>query len=102
MLQAALSDGLLFDLLPFSQNGSVAAEVDVGRCDVVQALVVSFVVVVFDEGLDLTFQIAGQVVVLQQDAVFHGLVPALDFALCLGMERGTADVLHVLLIQPFG
>ena len=59
MLQAALSDRLFLDLFPFSENGFIAAKVDVGGCDVVQALVVSLVVVVFDEATDLTFQVAG-------------------------------------------
>lgn len=38
MLQAAVSDCLFFDFFPFSQNGFVSSEVDVGRCDVVEAL----------------------------------------------------------------
>ena len=59
MLQAALSDRLFLDLFPFSENGFIAAKVDVGGCDVVQALVVSLVVVVFDKAADLTFQVAG-------------------------------------------
>jgi hypothetical protein len=38
------------DLFPFSENGFVAPEVDVCRCDVVQALVVTLIVVILDEG----------------------------------------------------
>ena len=49
MLQASLSDCQFFDFLPFLEYGFVPSEVDVGRCDVVQALVVSLVVVVVDE-----------------------------------------------------
>ena len=45
---------------------------------------VAAVVVVFDEGGDLGFEIAGQEVIFQQDAVLEGLVPALDFALVIG------------------
>ena len=59
MLQAALSDRLFLDLFPFSENGFIAAKVDVGGCDVVQVLVVSVVVLIFDEVTDLTFQVAG-------------------------------------------
>ena len=59
MLQAALLDCLFLDFFPFPEYSFVAAEVDVGGCDVVQALVVSLVVVVFDEATDLTFQVAG-------------------------------------------
>ena len=57
MLQAALSDCQFLDLLPVSQNGFVPAKVDVGGCDVVQALVVALVIVVIDEAGNLTFQI---------------------------------------------
>ena len=81
MLQAALSDRQFLDLLPFSQNGFVPSKVDVGGCDVVQALVVALVVVVVDEGPDLLLEITGHVVILQQNTVLHGLVPAFDFAL---------------------
>ena len=72
------------------------AEVGVGGRHVVQALVVAPVIVVLDEGRDLAFEVSGQEVVLQQDAVFQGLVPALDLALGLGMERGAANMAHVL------
>ena len=41
------------------------SEVDVGRGEVAQALVVALVIVVVDKGLDLGLEIAGQVVVLQ-------------------------------------
>ena len=56
MLQATLSDRLFLDLFPFSENGFIAAKVDLGGCDVVQALVVSLVVVVFDEVLSQSFR----------------------------------------------
>ena len=67
LLQVALSDRLFLDLSPSSENGFIAAEVNVSRCDVAQALVVALVVIVIDEGLDLTFEIAGQVIVFQQN-----------------------------------
>ena len=102
MLQAALLDCLFLDLFSFSQNGFVSAEVDVGGCDVVQALVVSLVVVIFDEGPDLALKITGQVVIFQQNSVLHGLMPALDLALGLRVEWRTANVVHLLTLQPFG
>ena len=46
---------------------------------------VTLMVVVLDEGLDLGLKVAGQEVVFQQDAVLEGLVPALDLALGLRM-----------------
>ena len=100
MLQAALADCLAFDLLPFPQNGFVAPEVDVRRCDVVQALVVALVVVILDKSPDLTLEIAGQVIVFQQNTVLHGLVPALDLTLRLRVERCSANVIHSLPFQP--
>ena len=63
MLQAALLDCPFLDPFPFSKNGFVASEVDVCGCDVVQALVVTLVIVVVDEGLDLGFEVTWQEVV---------------------------------------
>ena len=102
MLQAAVFDCLSFDPFPFSENGFVAPEEDVCWCDVVQALVVTLVVLVIDKGADLAFEIAGQIIVFQQNTVLHGLMPALDFALGLWMERSTTDMVHILPFQPFG
>ena len=55
MLQAALLDCQFLDLLPFPDDGFVSPKMDVSWCDVVQSLVISLVVVVIDESLDLTF-----------------------------------------------
>ena len=53
---------------------------------------VAAMVVVLDERFDLALEIAGQEVVFQQNAVLQGLVPALDLALGLGMERSAAHM----------
>jgi hypothetical protein len=45
----------------------------------------SAMIVMVDEGRDLPLEFAGQVIVLQQDAVLKSLMPAFDFALCLRM-----------------
>ena len=63
---------------------------------------VALVVVVFDEGPDLTLKITWQVVVFQQNPVLHGLVPAFDFALGLWVERCAANMRHFLILQPLG
>ena len=92
------------DLFPFSENGFVAPEVpevDVCGCDVVQALVVTLIVVILDERADLAFEITGEVVVLQQNPVLLGLMPAFDLALGLRVEWRAADMLHALPFQPF-
>ena len=63
---------------------------------------VASMVVVFDEGFDGLLECTGQVVVFEQNPVLHGLVPALDLALGLGMVRRTANVIHALAIKPPG
>ena len=95
-------DCLFFDLFPLSENGFVAPEVDVGRCDIVQTLVVTLVVVTIDECPDLAFEIAGKIIIFQQYAVLRRLMPAFDFTLSLWKERSTADMIQILPFQPFG
>ncbi len=90
MQQAAALDGLTLDALSLTQDRGSAAEVDVGRGEVLQALVGAAVIVVLDESGDLRLELAWQIVVLEQDTVFQSLVPALDLALCLGMAGRAA------------
>ena len=78
-----------------------APEVDVGRGEIVDALVIAPVVVVGDECIDLSFEIAGQIIVLEQDAVLERLMPALDFALGLGMEGSATNVPDAAILEPF-
>ena len=79
MLHAAAFDCLSFDPFPVSKNGFVAAEVDISWSDVGQALVVSLITVVVEEGPDLALEITWKVVVFQQNSVLQVLVPAFDF-----------------------
>ena len=58
-------------------------------------------IVVGDELSDLRLEITRQEVVLQQDAVLQGLMPALDLSLGLRMIRRATDMLHVLIFHPF-
>ena len=102
VLQATVCDGLALDPFAFEEDGLGAPEVDVSRSEIAEALVIAGMVVVLDEGRDLAFEIAGQVVVLEQDAVLERLMPALDLALGLGMERRSADMLDAPLVQPIG
>ena len=101
-MQAPLFDGFSFDPFSLLDDRFYPAEVGIGGCDVFQALVVALVIVIFDERLNLRFQIAGQIIVLQQDAVLEGLVPTLDLALCLRMECCTAYMLHILVSEIVG
>lgn len=63
---------------------------------------VSVVIIVVDEGVDLGLKVTGQKIVFEQDAVLEGLVPALDLALGLGMHRGAADMVHAIGADPLG
>jgi hypothetical protein len=102
VLQATIGDGLAFDPFAFEEDGLSASEVDVSRSEIAEALVIAGMVVVLDEGRDLAFEIAGQVVMLEQDAVLERLMSALDLALGLRRERRSADMLDVPLVQPIG
>ena len=59
MLQTAIGDGLAFDPFAFEEDGLGPSEVDVCRSEIVEALVVSRMVVVRHEGRELAFEIAG-------------------------------------------
>ena len=78
------------------------SEVDVSRGKIAQALVIAAMVVVVDEGVDPGFQIAGQIIVLEQDPVVERLMPSLDLALRLRVARCAAHVTHIGFVQPFG
>ena len=59
------------DPFPFQQDGLATTEVDIGRRQVVQALVVTVMVVVADEVADLELQLARHHVALEHDAVLQ-------------------------------
>ena len=100
--RAPMLDGLSFDPGALGEDGGAAAEVDISRGQIVEALVISAVIIVVDERLDLRLEVTGQEVVLEQDAVLEGLVPALDLALGLRVVGRPADMGHALLVEPFG
>jgi len=102
VLQAPLLNGLPFDPFSFHQDGLAAPVIDIGGREIAQALVIALLVVVLDEGLDLSLEVARQVIVLQQDPVLEGLVPSLDLALGLGVIRRPTDMLHISLVEPGG
>ena len=102
VLQASMFDGLSLDPFSSLDDGCGSAEVSIGGSYVFQALVVAPVVIVLDERLDLLLQVTGQEVILQEDAVLQGLVPALNLALCLGMEWSAAYMAHAMRLDPLG
>jgi hypothetical protein len=66
-------------------------EVNVGRHQVSDALVILQMVVVSDEIVDPLPEFARAIAVLVTDTVLEGLLPALDLALGLRMQRSTLD-----------
>ena len=96
MHQAAMLDGPALDAHALQQDGLPPAEIDISRGQIVQALVVAPVVILLDECLNIGLKCAWQIVIFQQDAVLHGLVPALDLALRLRVSRRAADMLDAL------
>ena len=59
VMQAPLFDRFAFDPFSLFDDGLCPAEVGVGGRDVVQALMVALVIVVFDKRFDLDFKVAG-------------------------------------------
>lgn len=55
-----MADGLAFDPFALSDDGVGSAEVGIGGCDVAQAFVVTAMVVMLDERLDLGLKVTGQ------------------------------------------
>jgi len=102
VLQAPIFDGHLFDALSFDVDGFIPAEVSVCGCHVAEAFVVALMIIVVDERFDLSFEVSGEEVVFEQDAVFKGLVPALDFALGLRMIGRAAHMFHFSVFEPYG
>ena len=100
MAQAAIHQGLALDAFPLGQDPFAASEVDVGGREVAEALMGSGMVVVFDEAGNRRLQLAGQVRVFEQDAVFECLMPTLDLALRLRMAWRMADVGHTPNAEP--
>ena len=96
MHQAAVLDGPALDAHALQQDGLPPAEIDICRGQVVQAFMVSAMVMVLDECLDMGLKRAWQIVIFQYDAVLHGLVPTFDLALGLGMGGRAADMLDAL------
>ena len=101
-MQAPLLDGGPFDAFAVAEDGWASTKVDVGGGQVVEALVVAVMVVVLDEAVDLGLERSWKVVVLDQDAVLQGLMPAFDLALGLRVIGRAADVVHIALAEPFG
>ena len=91
---------LVFDPLLCQHDGLTTIEVDVGSCQVGDALVVAQMILVTDEVSNLLFEITGQMIVFEQDVAFQRLIPALNLAQVWGVHRGAANMTPVYVFQP--
>ena len=96
VMQAPGLDSLSFDPFSLFQDGLSPSEVDIGRGQIIDALVIAVGVVVLHEGFNAGLKISGEEVVFQQDAV----VPSFNLALGLGVIRCAPDMAHALVLQP--
>ena len=69
MVQTEILDGLVFDAPPFGKGGFTTTKVDVGWCQIADALVVATMVVLIDEGGDGSLEFPFKEVVFEEDAV---------------------------------
>ena len=65
VLQATVCNSGTLNALAFGEDCLSSPEVDIGRSEVVEALVIADVVIVRDEGVDLPFKITRQIVVVE-------------------------------------
>lgn len=101
MVQAAFFDRVSFDPFAFEQDGLSASKVDVGGSEIVEALMVTAMIVMLDEGRDLGFKVLLEEVVFKQDAVLQRLVPAFDFPLRLRVAGSAVNLVDLVFLQPF-
>ena len=100
MKQASILDGLSFNFFALQEDCLPPAEVHVRWRQVLQAFVISLVIIIGDECVDLILKIAGKKVIFEQDAILPGLMPTLDLSLCLWMARGAVDMFNLLFVEP--
>jgi hypothetical protein len=101
VLQAPGFHCFQFDSFPLIQNSLPPSEVDVCGRKVVDAFVVSVMIVMIDECFDLYLKVCWKEVVFQQDAVLQRLMPPLNLTLSLWMVWRAPDVPHFFITQPF-
>src|SRR4029453_17308170 len=102
MLQATVCNSGTLNALAFCEDCLSSPEVDIGRSEVVEALVIADVVIVREEGVDLPFMITGSKEVVEHDAALQGLVPTLDLSFGLRVIRRPTHMLHPLTLKPLG
>ena len=71
VVASVLFDVSSFDLLPAIQEYRATAKVNISRCEVVEALVVTPVIVVVDEHRDGPFQITWEIIIFQKYPAFQ-------------------------------
>jgi hypothetical protein len=78
--QASGPDGLALDGFGFVQDDLRPSMMSIGWRDLTEALMVTAVVAMLDEGSDVPFEVSRKAIVFEHDAVFQHLLPVLDFS----------------------
>lgn len=81
MLSASLLDDAPLDVVASFEDARATLEVHISGCQIVQAFVITAVIVMVEQAGDGTFEVAGQVIVFEQDTALQREVPALDLSL---------------------
>src|SRR5260221_10092003 len=102
MLSPSLGEGSPFNVLAAVEQLTGTTEEDIGWGEIVQRLVITFVVVMLDEIRHCQFKLAREVMIFQADEVFERAVVALNFALGHGMVGRTARVANIGLFEELG
>jgi hypothetical protein len=95
MVQAAVLDGLVFDAHSFGRDGFDAAEVDVSRCEVADALVVAVFVVVVDKGGNGRFELRSEEDISAASELTIGVTTLVAQAEREAISRRTKEALAV-------
>lgn len=74
MLQASVLGCFALDGLALGEDHPGPPEEDIGRGETVESLVVAGMFIMLDDGTDLPFEIAGQIVVVEQGKVDQDLI----------------------------
>ena len=79
----------------------VTPDVDGARFESTNSPLIALVVVVVEEGYNLSFEITRQEAIFQQEVVFRGLVPWFDPAVGLRIIWRATRAIHAFFLQPF-
>ena len=99
ILYTSLLHCSFLDFVSFVEHLLGSAEIDIGRCEIVEQLVIALVVVIRHETGNLRFKISRKKIILQVHNIFHRAMITPNFALRHRMIRRGMGVLDVPALQ---